>query len=154
MSIGIRRAEPSDAAALSALAQRAKAHWGYPPAWMARWKRELTLTPPYLTVNTAFVATEDETPIGVCVLQQTPAAALEHVWVDPGHHGRGVGRALVDTALAKARELGFTRVRVESDPFAEAFYLNLGARPIGSVPAPMPGAPNRVLPVLEFTIAG
>ena len=154
MSVRIRAAEPSDAAALSALAQRAKAHWGYPVAWLARWKRELTLTAPYLTVNTAFVATEGVTPIGVCVLQQTPVAALEHVWVDPGHHGRGVGRALVDTALATARELGFTRVRVESDPFAEAFYLNLGARSIGSVPAPMPGAPNRVLPVLEFTIAG
>lgn len=148
----IRLAEPGDAAALTALARRAKSHWGYPKAWLARWKRELTLTAPYLTVNTAFVATEDETPIGVCVLQQTPAAALEHVWVDPNHHGRGVGRALVTHALATARELGLDRVRVESDPFAEAFYLNLGARRTGSVPAPMPGAPERVLPLLEFTL--
>ena len=152
MAIGIRLAEPSDAAALSAIAQRAKAHWGYPVAWLARWKRELTFTAPYLTVNTAFVATEGGTPIGVCVLQQTPVAALEHVWVDPVHHGRGVGRALVTHALATARELGLDRVRVESDPFAEAFYRHLGARPIGAVPAPMPGAPDRVLPLLEFTL--
>lgn len=40
-----------------------------------------------------------------------------------------------------------------SDPFAEAFYLRLGARRVGSVPAPMPGAPERLLPELEFTFA-
>lgn len=39
-----------------------------------------------------------------------------------------------------------------SDPFAEPFYLKLGARRIGAVPAPMPGAPGRVLPVLEFNL--
>lgn len=152
MSFEIRLAEPSDATALSALARRAKAHWGYSAEWLARWRSELRLTREYLTAHTAFVAMMGETRVGVCVLQETPAASLEHVWVDPAYHGRGIGRALVNRTLAHARELGLDRVQVQSDPFAEAFYVTLGARPIGAVPAPMPGAPDRVLPLLEFTL--
>ena len=40
----IRAADPADAVALSALAHRAKAYWGYPSEWLAHWSEELTLT--------------------------------------------------------------------------------------------------------------
>jgi GNAT superfamily N-acetyltransferase len=152
LTVEYRPADPSDAAALSRLAHRAKAHWNYPADWMARWKRDLTITPEYLTVNLAFVAVSDETPIGVCVLQQTPIASLEHVWIDPAWHGRGIGRVLVQQALEKARELGFTRVEVQADPNAGEFYARLGAHLIGSVPAPMPGDRTRTLPLYEFRL--
>jgi hypothetical protein len=32
----IRAAEPEEAPALTRLAHAAKAHWGYPPAWLAQ----------------------------------------------------------------------------------------------------------------------
>jgi len=149
----IRSADPADAEPLSALALRAKSSWGYPSEWLARWSDDLTLTAEYLATNPGFVAVENGTPIGVCVLQEAGGGAtLEHVWVDPECHGRGVGRELVQRALARARDLGLERVEVHSDPFAEEFYLRLGARRIGSIPAPQPGAATRTLPLLEFTL--
>ncbi len=39
---------------------------------------------------------------------------------------------------------------VASDPGAETFYTRLGARRVGTDPAPMPGAPDRILPVLQW----
>ena len=111
------------------------------------------MTPEYLSAHRAFVGLHEGRLVGVCVLDATAeGATLEHVWVAPEFHGRGIGRALVEHALVKARELGVRHVDVQSDPFAESFYLTLGARRIGSVPAPMPGAPERVLPLLEFTM--
>jgi GNAT superfamily N-acetyltransferase len=71
---------------------------------------------------------------------------LEHVWVDPASHGRGVGRALVEHALAEAHGV----IAVVADPNAEEFYVKLGAHRVGEIFAPMPGAPARKLPLMEF----
>lgn len=57
-------------------------------------------------------------------------------------------------ALEAAADGGAVRVTVLFDPFAEAFYQRLGARRVGAVPAPMPQAPERVLPQLEFALRG
>jgi predicted N-acetyltransferase YhbS len=77
---------------------------------------------------------------------------LEHLWVRPDHMGLGIGRSLIADALAMAASQGATIVAVESDPNAEPFYLRMGAVRVGEVGAPMPGAPNRTLPLLEFTL--
>ncbi len=74
------------------------------------------------------------------------------MWIAPDHHRRGIGRQLVEQALVAARRRGVSCVRVISDPFAEPFYLQLGARRVGDVAAPMPGAEDRILPLLEFAI--
>jgi predicted N-acetyltransferase YhbS len=57
-------------------------------------------------------------------------------------------------ALREAAMVGLPSVRVVSDPFAEEFYSRLGAERCGQVPAPMPGAPDRTMPVLMFVVAG
>jgi ribosomal protein S18 acetylase RimI-like enzyme len=149
----VRAAEPADAAALSDLAVRAKSHWGYPPEWIRHWKRDLTLTRQYLAANAAFVAVHGGAIVGVASLHvHRHEASLEHVWIAPEFHGRGIGRTLVRRALAAARLAGAVAVRVESEPHAERFYEKLGARRVGAVPAPMPGAPDRTLPLLEFRV--
>jgi predicted N-acetyltransferase YhbS len=155
VSIWVRLATPDDAPALSALALQAKRHWGYPPEWIDRWKEELTITPAYLARHAAFVAAENGVPIGMCALEQrADGGAIENVWIAPNRHRLGVGRALVRRALREAAVAGMTSVRVVSDPYAEGFYSRLGAERRGEVPSPMPGAPDRTLPVLCFAVAG
>ena len=89
-------------------------------------------------------------PVGVCALVCTDArCTLEHFWVEPAHHGRGVGRTLFAHAVRVARSRGAARIRIVSDPFAEGFYLRLGAERVG-IESVLPA--GRELPVLEFVI--
>jgi ribosomal protein S18 acetylase RimI-like enzyme len=157
MQLRLRRAAPIEAPQLTALARAAKASWGYPAEWLDEWQGVLTLGEDYIATHEVLVAETapaDGSLLGVCALEEHESDwTLEHVWVAPSVHRAGVGRALVQRALAIAggRRPGSV-VRVESDPQAAGFYRRLGAREAGAVPAPMPGAPARVLPVFEFTV--
>ena len=147
----IRRATADDADALSDLAHRAKAHWGYPAAWMREWDAQLTIIPGYLEMHDVWVSDEDGAIVGMCALEDRKDHwNMEHVWVDPAAHGRGIGRALVMHALDEARRRPAGVVELLSDPYATGFYERLGARRAGEVPAPMPGAKDRTLPRYEF----
>jgi predicted N-acetyltransferase YhbS len=149
----IRPAEPRESEALSDLARRAKAHWGYPAEWIRRWDADLHLSPDYITAHDVFVATAGDRIVGVCALERHDShVSLEHMWIDPDHHRQGIGRALVRRVLDAAADAGASTIVVHSDPFAEPFYLRLGARRVGALSAPMPGAPDRALPILEFVV--
>jgi len=152
MDFLIREARAEEAPRLSRLAMLAKASWGYPSEWLERWRDDLTFTPEYLGSHRSLVAASGEDILGVCIMSLRTPASIEHLWIRPDQQKRGIGRALVNAALAIAAHLNVARVEVESDPFAETFYAGLGARRIRTSPAPMPGAPERRLPVLEFTI--
>ena len=52
-----------------------------------------------------------------------------------------------EAAVDEARECGFTHLAIESDRFAEPFYLAMGARRVGATPSPVDGA---ALPLLDF----
>ena len=147
MQIQIRRATPSDSERATQLARAAKAHWNYPDEWLASWEADLAITPEMIDRHPTFVASVDEKVVGVCQLQEADERVmLEHVWVDPEAHGRGVGRALVEHARSSARGV----MMVVADPNAEGFYVKLGAKRVGDVAGPMPGAPDRTLPLLEI----
>jgi N-acetylglutamate synthase-like GNAT family acetyltransferase len=149
----IRRAAPDDADALSDLAHKAKAHWGYPAHWMREWDAQLTIIPGYLELHDVWVAERDGAIVGMCALEdRRDRWHLEHVWVEPAEHRRGVGRALVMHALEEARRRHRGVVELFADPFATGFYERLGARRAGEVPAPMPGARGRTLPKYEFVL--
>ncbi|HVE73114.1 MAG TPA: GNAT family N-acetyltransferase [Thermoanaerobaculia bacterium] len=147
MRIEIRRAVSTDSERATELARIAKAHWGYPAEWLAAWDADLEISGDDIERHRTYVASVEDQVVGVCQLQESDAHAfLEHVWVDPSVHRRGVGRALVQHARASAPGV----LTVVADPHAEEFYLRLGARRVGEVAAPMPGAPERKLPLLEL----
>ena|SRR5918993_5579881 len=149
----IRRATADDADALSDLAHRAKAHWGYPVHWMREWDAQLTIIPGYLELHDVWVSEQDGAIAGMCALEDRgDRSNLEHVWVEPALHGHGIGRALVMHALEEARRRHHGVVELLADPFASGFYERLGARRAGHVPAPMPGARDRTLPKFEFVL--
>jgi ribosomal protein S18 acetylase RimI-like enzyme len=145
--ISIRRATPSDAARATEVARIAKAHWGYPAEWLATWHEGLAITATDIERHPTWVAEIDGVIAGVCQIQgDTGRFMLEHVWVDPAQHGRGVGRALVEEARGSVEGL----LHIVADPNAERFYIKLGAERVGEIEAPMPGAPERKLPLLEL----
>ena len=149
----LRRATMDDTDAMSDLAHRAKAHWGYPPAWMRQWDPQLTIIPGYLEMHDVWVVERDGAVVGMCALEDRGDRwSLEHVWVDPRVHGQGIGRALVTHAVQEAWSRRSGVVELLADPFASGFYERLGARHAGDVPAPMPGAKNRTLPKYEFVL--
>ena len=149
----IRPATAADSPRLTELARRAKASSGYPAEWLRIWNDELTLPVEYLAEHDTFVAEVGGEIAGVCVLEDHGTSwMLEHMWIDPGLQRGGIGRALVTAALARASARRPGPVKLIADPFAESFYARLGARRIDDVPAPMPGAPERVLPLMEFVV--
>src|SRR5690348_13078092 len=125
MQIEIRRATSNDAVRATEIAHSAKAHWGYPDEWLAAWENDLTIRDSDIERHATFVASLDGEIVGVCQLQRSDQHVfLEHVWVDPRAHRQGVGRALVEHARGEATGI----IAIVADPYAEPFYLRLGAR--------------------------
>ncbi|HEX2210045.1 MAG TPA: GNAT family N-acetyltransferase [Longimicrobium sp.] len=146
----IRRATPDDAGALTRIAHAARSHRGYPDAWIGDWRDALTLTPGYIPAHEVFAAANDDGPRGFYALSpRGETAVVDHLWIEPAWMGRGPGRALLEHAMDTARALGATRMEIDSDPHAEAFYRRMGARRIGVVPAGVEGV-ARVLPRMEI----
>jgi len=149
----LRRATPADADTLTAIALEAKAHWGYPAEWLAVWRSALTIHAEWLRSNVAVVAAHQVRPVGFVGMEPVDGGIwiLEHLWVLPEWIGQGTGRALLHRAQELARAGGAAALELDADPYAEPFYLRMGARRIGEVAAPVLGI-DRWLPRLRFEI--
>jgi GNAT superfamily N-acetyltransferase len=145
----LRPARPDEAKLLSALALRSKAHWGYNDSFLAACKHELAIRREEMASRHVTVAVVDGVVAGHYTIDGTD---LGQLFVDPAHIGRGVGRALWRHAVATARELGIEMLSIDSDPFAEGFYLAMGATRVGSVPSG--SIPGRELPRLTYSTSG
>jgi GNAT superfamily N-acetyltransferase len=129
----ILRANPNDAAVLTAIAFAAKRHWGYPDKWIESWRNVLTITPEFIVSHETYAAVVDDRSVGFYALvPKENRLDLLHMWVLPEAMGHGVGRALFLHALERTRALGFRELEIESDPNAAGFYQRLGARRIGT----------------------
>lgn len=147
----VRAAVEHEAELLSALAMRAKAHWGYSAEVLERWRSELTISPTTVRTKRTFVAVVDGEVVGFYSLAPSETSwHLDNLWVLPEFMHRGIGRALLSHALATALHGGAAEVTVDADPNAESFYLGCGAVRCGELSAPIPGQPGRVRPQLLF----
>lgn len=149
--VEIREAAESEAGLLSALAFESKAHWGYSRETMESWKGQLAFSISVVPSRPSYVAAIDGEIVGFYSLAPSERAwELDNLWVAPPFMRQGVGKALLAHALELAFRGGATSVSVDSEPYAEAFYLSLGAVRCGEKPAPIPGEPHRVRPQLKF----
>ncbi len=151
LSLSARRAEPVEADALSALAFRSKAFWGYDAEFLEACRSELTLTAELIDTGEVHLIENGEGAIGFySLLHWNSDVELGHFFVDPGYIRQGVGKLLWDDAVERSVALGYGRLIIESDPNAEGFYVKLGAERIGEVPSRAQA--GRFLPLLFFPL--
>ena len=118
----IRRATGDDADALTDLAHRAKAHWGYPASWMREWDPQLTIIPGYLEAHDVWLAERDGAIVGMCALEDRGARwNLEHVWVEPAVHGARDRPRARDGGARRGAAPASRVVELLADPYASGF---------------------------------
>ncbi len=150
----IRPARTGEAAILTELCIRSKAHWGYDSAFMTAATRLLEIPEAQVESGGVLAAMSGPELSGVAAivpLRRKSWFELSHLFVAPEHLRRGIGRALFDAAMALAAERGATHLSILADPHAAAFYDRLGARRCGSAPSGV--GRNRMLPLFELAIA-
>lgn len=131
-----QNAVPEEAAYLSALALRSKAHWGYSSAFMESCKRELTYRPGQIADDRFHfvVAKLGSLIVGFYALEAIAPKQfeLDALFVEPEHIGTGLGRKLIEHALETVKAKSGKSVLIQGDPNAEKFYLDAGAKLIGT----------------------
>ena len=153
----LRPAKAEECGTLSALALRSKAYWGYDPRFIQACRDELAVSPAGIAAGRVMVLVEEDTPLGFYALdpgERRDEAEISLLFVEPAVIGRGIGRALWDHAVARARAQGLRRLKVLSDPFALGFYRAVGATLSGKVRSAVraPDGSERCLPVLHYEL--
>jgi len=112
---------------------------------------ELSFQPRDLELTPIAVAEHDGKPIGVAQLKVVDGEAdLLKLFVEPSALRSGTGKVLLAWAIDVAKKQGATRLTIESDPDAAAFYRTMGAYDLGL--APSGSVPGRMLPKLAIEL--
>ena len=150
VEVTIRAALPDEGPELTELALRAKSHWGYDPRFLDSARSELTIDADTIRSARIYVLDRDGDTIGFYgTLGEPPQGRLEWMFLEPEAIGSGYGRLMWNHAIAHAGAAGYAELQIESDRFAEPFYLAMGATKVGTTPSPVDGAP---LPLLKIDI--
>ena len=129
--IKIHRATTDQAGALTALMHASSAYQGDYASILEGYE----VTPGYIEANPTFVAITDDEIRGFYALVNDE---LDILFVADSAQGLGIGRLLVNHLLDEARARGIRSVRVVSHPPALPFYVRMGARRTGTIPAKPP----------------
>ena len=157
----IRKADPGEHTLLTTIAFQAKCHWKYPQEYYEIWKDELTITEAYIRQNIVYVAEISGTVAGFYSIVDNDEDFhsgevfvpkgfwLEHLFIMPEYHNRGIGQSMMKHAVKIAREKGIESLLIFADPFAKGFYDKIGARYLHDSKSSIPG---RMIPVYELKI--
>jgi N-acetylglutamate synthase-like GNAT family acetyltransferase len=150
----IRPARVEEARLLSDLALRSKAHWGYSAKFIEQCREELSYSEQQLRAEHMrfFVIESLQRVAGFYALKRLSAneMELEAMFVEPASIGQGFGRLLIDHAKSVASAMGAKRLVIQSDPYAEHFYVAAGGVVIGTRESA--SIPGRFLPTLAIEV--
>ena len=154
-SVITREAISGDAAFLTNLAIRSKAHWGYSTEFMEACVDELTVSSANIAKGDFHyvVAVIDEEVVGFYELEGLSGDEIElgALFVDPDHIGTGVGKALIERVKRHAVNLGASKLNIQGDPNAEKFYRSAGGEPTGNKESE--SIPGRFLPTFQISLS-
>lgn len=150
----LREARLDEASALSALAMRSKAHWGYDAAFMRACEAELTVSAEQIESPECCTVVADRSGylLGYHTLRLLPdnEFELDALFVEPAQIGHGIGSLLMRDAVARAIRGQGRRIIIQGDPHATAFYRAAGATLIGERESA--SIPGRYLPIFEIDL--
>ena len=150
----IRDVELHEANALSELAKRSKAYWGYSAEFMTACKNELLVSPSKLESSKFhYMVAECRGEIkGFYALEHLSESIfeLEAIFVEPKYIGSGIGRALITHAKKYAAEIGGSSLIIQGDPNAEKFYRAAGGELTGERESA--SIPGRFLPTFSISL--
>lgn len=148
--VRIRQANPVEAEALSDLATRSKAYWGYDAAFMERVADMLEVSADYISSSSVFVAERAGEVVGFYGFRDVGGDIhLNDLWIAPEHIRTGIGVQLWEHAVRQAEEMGLATFLIASDPNAEGFYLRMGSHRVGEID----GGAGRMIPLLRYDVA-
>ena len=117
-----------DAKKLSEIAVKSKAFWGYTPAQIESWQKELTVSTKIIQECRVSKFLIDDQIAGFYVLNppKEENIELEMLFVLPPFIGKGIGSQLLVDAFSKAEEVKAKSITLLSDPNAVSFYQSKG----------------------------
>tara|TARA_R110002020_G_scaffold37828_16_gene114023 strand:+ start:1139 stop:1615 length:477 start_codon:yes stop_codon:yes gene_type:complete len=154
--VSVRPARSGEAEALTGLAVRSKAYWGYEAEFMARALPDLTVDPDAIEAGMVLVAEDGDGIAGFAGLERVGPGvfSVSGFFVAPERIGTGVGRILFQAMASHARKQATPQeparvLTIVSDPNAEEFYLRMGAIRVGEERVAVTG---RSLPLLSYAL--
>jgi ribosomal protein S18 acetylase RimI-like enzyme len=107
--------------------------WLGPDGWYMDPEAELAELPG--GYEAILLARTGEVIVGCVALRplEEDACEMKRLYVRPSGRGSGAGRALVEASIARARELGYATMRLDTLPTmnaARSLYVSLGFQPI------------------------
>ena len=147
--MSLSKAEVQDLPIINVISMTAKAHWGYPQAWLDHWKPEMMLSAEYLGKNQVLKLVVEEEIVGFCALvKREQDYEIEHLWLLPSHMGKGYGKSLLQASIEQGVAIP-AKIMVVSDPNAESFYAKMGFQTTSEIESFPKG---RFLPVMWKTL--
>jgi GNAT superfamily N-acetyltransferase len=130
--IKIIHAQTKDAGLLKDICLQSKSYWNYPEEWMEQFARSPIITPTTIHTDLVYKACNGSDTLGWYRLSlNPPAAELEDLWVLPVAIGNGLGRALFEHMLSRAKNNGVQTIELDADPHAVPFYEHMGCQVTG-----------------------
>ncbi|MBX3033568.1 MAG: GNAT family N-acetyltransferase [Bdellovibrionaceae bacterium] len=151
MNIEVRYAKESEATELSDLASRSKAYWPYDQSYLDLCRSVTHVTPEDIGKWPFLVSELQDEICGFAAISIVQGVnMLDHLWIEPKFIGKGVGRLLFNRSVEEAARIGWKSFEIAADPYAEKFYLKMGAVRIGEKESKI--KPGFFLPLLKFRL--
>ncbi|MEM7707836.1 MAG: GNAT family N-acetyltransferase [Pseudomonadota bacterium] len=151
----LRQAALAEADALTSLALRSKAVWGYDEAFMAACRDELLVSADDIQSAGTRLTVADRAGqlAGYCWVEPVSPTVweLEALFVEPDLMGQGIGEKLFRQAVREAASNGASTLTIQSDPQAARFYEKSGCVKVGEKPSG--SIPGRVLPLYHLSLS-
>ena len=149
VALRIRTARPDDLEKLQDIFRRSSLSNGDDRQNLLNHPEYLVLPPePVLEGRSRVAEREGDEIVGFATVEQSSAAAeLVDLFVDPDCVRQGVGRALIDDAVAGLRRSAVSDLHVSANGHALPFYLAVGFEVVGTGATPLGSSLHMIMRV-------